>query len=299
MLARYFPIGNWRAFTQLMMISTGSSSQRSYVFLAPQTRELEFAGIQARQAKQPYYRLLAESQRLRGRIYLEDGAIGASELTNDGRYVTDLDRHSWHLLTLGQQGRVMGCARFLRHSQRVGFQELTVAHTPLATSAAWGPKLKKTVESQLALSRTVDASFIELGGWALTEELRGTAEALIYVLISYAWSRQLGGALGLTTATVRNGSAKLLKKVGGKPLTTEDGEEIPPYFDHRYNCGMEILSFDSRLPHSKFAGAVNQFESRVSDFEVLRAEEAEVADEDAQVRFAPELLPANRLSLVA
>ena len=280
-----------------MQISIFPPSQRSYVFLAPPHPKFQGAQAPVESSQHSYYRLLAESQRLRGRIYLEDGAIGASELTNDGRFISDLDSRSWHLLTIGQQGRVMGCARFLRHPKRVSYKDLTVAQTPLAQSSAWGGKLEKTVESQLALSRSVGASFLELGGWALTEELRGTAEALIYVLISYAWSRRLGGALGLTTATVRNGSAKILRKVGGKPLTTEDGEDIPPYFDHRYSCGMEILSFDSRVPHSKFAGAVTLFESRVPDFEILRAEPA--PEDEAPFKFAPHLVPSHRLSLAA
>src|SRR6266446_5112946 len=53
--------------------------------------------------------LLAEMQRLRGSIYLRDGAIELRDLTN-GRHQLVTDEGSWHLLLLDKQEQVCGCA---------------------------------------------------------------------------------------------------------------------------------------------------------------------------------------------
>ena len=49
---------------------------------------------------QRYESILADMQKMRGRIYLEDGAIGHQQLASDGRHCSPVDPESWHLLTL-------------------------------------------------------------------------------------------------------------------------------------------------------------------------------------------------------
>src|ERR1700687_4614069 len=55
-------------------------------------------------------KLLDAMQTLRGRVYLEDGAIEAGHLTN-GKHRADVDELSWHLLVVDQDDRVCGCVR--------------------------------------------------------------------------------------------------------------------------------------------------------------------------------------------
>src|ERR1700722_8450174 len=58
---------------------------------------------------------LAEAQKLRGRIALDEGAVDATQLEADGRHVQAADQHSWHLLTLDAGGNVAACMRYLPH----------------------------------------------------------------------------------------------------------------------------------------------------------------------------------------
>lgn len=99
-------------------------------------------------------------------------------------------------------------------------------------------------------------------------EVRRSAECLRSVLATYAWSRILGGALGICTATERNGSALILRKLGGHSLEW-NGEPIPPYFDPHYNCRMHILGFDSRNPNPKYEDSIEQIRESLLNIPVI------------------------------
>src|SRR5262249_35832171 len=151
-------------------------------------------------------------QSMRGQIYLEEGAISLDELI-DGKHQSPLDEHSWHLLILDRRDRVCGCARYREYPNRVRFSELAVANSALAQCPTWGPQLKTAVENEIVLARRLNLPYVELGGWALTEEIRGTAEALRMALASYALARGLGGGIGLSTVTRRNSSSAILRRM--------------------------------------------------------------------------------------
>src|SRR5688500_16959183 len=82
-------------------------------------------------------RLLNEAQRLRGRVYLNDGAIAAQQLTVDNRLVHPHDDRSWHLLILDNAHSVAGCIRYSSQDE-ASFSDLGVAHSALAKSPTWG-----------------------------------------------------------------------------------------------------------------------------------------------------------------
>jgi len=195
--------------------------------------------------------LLAGMQRLRGRLYLNDGAIESWQLTKDGRHVSPVDVGSWHLLVRPTGNAVAGCARYLQHDPTVSFSQLTVAQSALAGTPEWGDKLKAAVEAELSCARAHQLAYVELGGWALHEELRATTEALRIVIAAYALAEALGGCLGITTATFRNQSSSILRRLGGCGLMA-DGVELPAYYDPAYRCQMEILRFNSATPNPKF-----------------------------------------------
>lgn len=211
-------------------------------------------------------------QRLRGRIYLEDGAITRDELSADGRHILKTDEQSWHLLVCSAQGRVLGCTRYLQHNGSVSFNQLRVRTAAVAQCPHWGPKLRASVEHELGRARAAGFPFVEIGGWALAPEIRGTAIALSTVLATYAWSHQFGGAVGLSTATERNGSASILRRLGGQPLEW-DGAALPPYFDEQYGCRMEVLRFDSRQPAPKYAGLIEALKAEIPEVPVVAAAE--------------------------
>ena len=54
--------------------------------------------------------LIHDVQRLRGEIYVQDGAIERQQLSADGRHITAEDAKGWHMLLLDKEQRVGACA---------------------------------------------------------------------------------------------------------------------------------------------------------------------------------------------
>jgi hypothetical protein len=251
-----------------LTLTADPHTKRRFVLLAP-------AGVDPRgQFRQveadPGWRsqLLIDMQRLRGRIYMGDGAITQDELTRDGRHVQAIDEGSWHLLVVGNSGRVLGCTRYLQHHPSTPYNALRVRTAALAQSGEWGESLRNAVEAELQTARKRNFSYIEVGGWALDESLRGSTDALRSVLFTYAWSHVLGGCLGLSMATHRNGSAAILRRIGGRPLEWK-GVPIPAYYDPHYKCEMEVLRFDSLLPSIKYQHVINEMRVEMASVPVV------------------------------
>ncbi len=102
----------------------------------------------------------------------------------------------------------------------------------------------------------------------MTRDSRCTSEGLVLALAAYSLGRIAGGALGLTTATVRHASSTILRRLGGSHLEAH-GETVPPYFDARYNCEMELLRFDSRRPSAKYAPLIEQLKDKLATVPVI------------------------------
>jgi hypothetical protein len=91
-------------------------------------------------------------------------------------------------------------------------------------------------------------------------------------LAAFSLGRIAGGALGLTTATVRHASSTILRRLGGSNLEV-NGKPIPSYYDERYGCEMELLRFDSRRPSSRFAAVIDRLAERLAYVPVIAASE--------------------------
>lgn len=195
--------------------------------------------------------LLQSMQRLRGKLYAEEGAIRPSQLSPDGCHRLPADRNAWHLLRIGNDDNVQGCSRYTSHSNRTSYSELGVRDCPLATSREWGTAFRDAVESDLELARNRGVAYVEVGGWALAPELRCSAEAIRIALATYSLARMLGGCIGIATVTRRHCSSSILRRIGGRPLTIR-GTELPVYYDAQYGCEMEVLRFDSTEPNPRY-----------------------------------------------
>jgi hypothetical protein len=217
-----------------------------------------------------HQRLLVETQKLRGQIALEESAIEPWQLTSDGRHVQAADENSWHLLTLDEHGHVAACTRYLPHANTVSFPELTVARSALATSPNWGKKFRQAIEADLALARTRHWSYVEMGGWVISEKLRCTTEAVRMVLTAYGLAQLFGGALGISTVTTRRGSSSILRRIGGESVLSR-GIEMPSYYEPQHKCEMEILRFDSSRPNPRYRPWVDECRSYIEKAPVVFA----------------------------
>jgi hypothetical protein len=226
------------------------------VLLAPQTAETPASFGRTSFDQRRYNNLLHGMQRLRGRIYVEDGALQPSQLTPDGRHVLSSDMNSWHLL-LCQDTEVRGCMRYSLYSDGVPFHKLNAAESAAAKCPERGHRVRAAIEREIRRASKLGIGFGEAGGWALDERLRNSSAALRLVLSTYSLAQLLGDAVGISTATLRNGSAFILCRIGGSPLQLDSGE-LEAYYDPRYNCYMRLLYFDSRVQNAKFREGVQQ-----------------------------------------
>jgi hypothetical protein len=218
--------------------------------------------------EQLHDQFLSDMQRLRGSIYLKDGAIKPWELDDEGRFHMQADEHSWHLLLLDERKNAIGCARYLVHSSDVSYDRLRIAHSPLASDPTWGGKVRTAVEADLRRIRDARLNYVEVGGWALSEEWRGTRAALEILVGSYALGQLWGGCIGSCTATVRHSSSSMLRRLGGQSFEVA-GEDLPSYNDPEYECVMELLRFDYRSPASRFLPLIHHLRSTLSKAPVV------------------------------
>jgi len=209
-------------------------------------------------------------QRLRGKVYLKDGAIKEWDLTSDGRHKQLADPESWHVLSVDYRDNVFGCARLRPYSFPFEYKHLAVAHSEIASMPEWRTRLERAVRAEIARAQAAGFSFVEAGGWALAEEVRCSTEALRIALTMYGLGQMLGGCIGLTTATLRHGSSLILRRIGGELLSDGDNP-IPRYFDSRYNCDMEILRFNSSAPNPRYREWAEQVASDLVEIPVVGA----------------------------
>jgi len=252
---------------RLLERNIASIGQRLVVLAPPQASiPSSFLNVSTDHAR--HAELVREMQRLRGSVYLHDGAVQVHQLSPDGRHHTPEDDRSWHLLMLNRHGRVSSCAWYLEHEPSVSLNSLRVRNCPLNQRPGFKERLRAAIERELERARAEGLRYAEVGGWAVSRESRCKAEGLLLAFAAYSLGRRLGGALGLTTATVRHSSSTILRRLGGSSLEV-DGETVPGYYDEKYRCDMELLRFDSRVPTSRYNGLIERLKDQLTNVAVV------------------------------
>ncbi len=242
----------------------------SFQLLGPSYSRPSHEFARATHDEQLYSHYLSSMQRLRGRVYLKDNAIKPCDLDREGRFHMPADEQSWHLLLVDETKEVIGCAKYLVHPSSVPYHRLRISHSALAKDSSWAERVRRTVEEDLRRVREGKLSYVEVGGWALAEEWRGTRAALEILVGSFALGQLWGGALGSCTATVRHSSSSMLRRLGGSSFELE-GEMLPSYYDPEYDCTMELLRFDYRTPAQRFLPLIDQLKATLKKVPVLSA----------------------------
>jgi hypothetical protein len=238
------------------------------VLLAPAHRVIPAAFINVEPDPIEHDDRLREIQRLRGDIYFSDGAVQRRDLSSDGRHQTPEDQKSWHLLMLNKERHITACVWYLEHPNTVSPHALRVRACPAGMRKESKDIFWSAVDQELIRAQADGLGYAEVGGWAVTKESRCTSEGLLLALAAYSLGRMLGGALGVTTATVRHSSSTILRRLGGSPLEA-DGQLVSSYFDPKYQCDMELLRFDSRRPNPKYAPLVEQLKVKLATVTVI------------------------------
>ena len=254
--------------TKALGRSIDASDQR-IVLLAPPTAVIPPAFDNVDVNPDRHTDLLMQMQRLRGSVYLQDGAIESHELSHGGRHQTPEDEKSWHILMVDESGKLTACIWYMEHTPNASFVDrLRTKHCPLVDDPIWRETLRRAVEHDRQIAQQDGVACSEAGGWAVANENRCISEGLVMALGCFSLSRALGDCLCISTATVRNGSATILRRLGGASLRV-DGQTIPPYYDPRYKCEMELLRFDSRCANPKYAPFVEALRHKLTSAMVL------------------------------
>jgi hypothetical protein len=240
------------------------------VLLAPAAAHIPDTFAKVETSSRDHEQLLRSAQRLRAKLYRDDGAIRDSQVAHDGSHRHPADEHAWHVLSLGRNEEVIGCSRYLAHPNTVSFSRLGVGEAALAHTWEWGTLLRTVVDSEIALARRRGIAYVEVGGWALDPTSRYTAEAVRIALATYSLARVLGGCIGITTATRRHCSSAILRKIGGRTLRI-DNLELPAYYDPQYDCEMELLRFDSYEPNPRYESWIEDLRSHLSAALVIQS----------------------------
>jgi predicted GNAT family N-acyltransferase len=251
-----------------LITNSPSPTHRQLVLLAPSQARVPQTFRQVDVDANWHQQLLSGMQRLRGEVYLKDGAIEKRDLTEDGRHRSGPDEESWHLLAIDGNGEVCGCARYREHENTVSFSQLGIVRSALAQCDKLGGQLRSAVEAALQKARPEGLSYVECGGWALAEHLRCSTEAVRTALSTYALAQMLGGCLGISTVTMRHCSASILRRIGGRSLEA-GGAELPSYYDPQYKCEMAMLRFDSRAPNPKYRNWIEDIGNQLLSVPVI------------------------------
>lgn len=211
--------------------------------------------------------LMSQMQQLRGAVYLADGAIQSSDLDASGRHVMEADYHSFHLLAM-IEGQVVGCCRFFAHQPTIGFDDLAISRAPLAWDTEAGSAVKGAVTHHIESARERGYLYVEVGGWALHPTIRHSTEAVRIARMNFSLGLAMGGAVGICTATVRNHSATILQRMGGRPLSFK-GVSVPAYYDSHYGCNIEVVTFDSDEVPARHAEPIHHLQAALRQTPVL------------------------------
>src|SRR5688572_5919225 len=144
-----------------MRVGVGEVWSARTILLAPPNESLTeiFQSVQVDCHQHGWF--LSEVQRLRGRVYLEDGAVEAHQLTTDGRLVHPQDHKSWHLLVTNSAGQISGCMRY-SPADHASYHHLDVARSALACSDKWGMQLREAVEARKAEAQRREINYAEV-----------------------------------------------------------------------------------------------------------------------------------------
>src|SRR5262249_40680652 len=132
---------------------TIAAASQQVVLLAPSIRATSNIFDKVDVDPERHQSLVQEVQRLRGRIYFQDGAIRQDQLTTDGCHATPEDDKSWHFLSLNKNGGIDACVWYLEHGPEVGFEDTRAALSPLTQDREWRQTLWRAVGAELTCAR--------------------------------------------------------------------------------------------------------------------------------------------------
>jgi hypothetical protein len=202
-------------------------------------------------------RRISEIQRLRGQVYLADGAIRKEDLTADGRQVDPADDSAWHIVITGSGQEVVGCIRIAHLGMSPSFSQFhqheIIERMPEPSRGHY----RLAFQNVISDPNKKEIGFGDTGAWAVAKGAHNHGLGVALIIVGWALYRHLGDAWVMAMATQRHRASELLKALGASALAM-DGVPLPSFFDPAYDCTMELLVFDTRHPSELAAAHVDE-----------------------------------------
>jgi hypothetical protein len=187
-------------------------------------------------------RILAELQRLRGRVYRAIDRVSASALTADGRQTCRFDELCWHLVAEDESGRTISCIRLLRHPGAFDLARSLCG----AFLNRMEPALRRQYAAALeALARRMREKGVEVVDASAVVAARNYPNKALGPVVITGVGATLAVCTGrfLAIAPAHHTVSALYRRLGGEPLTL-DGHVLPRFDDRVYRGEHEFLLVD-------------------------------------------------------
>lgn len=233
--------------------------------------------------------MLHRVQRLRGEVYVDDGAAPEQLLDASGRHVAADDPLRWHIVLLDPEDAPIACVSLRLHMADARPEEVTVyelAH--LADDDTFAPRLHRALGDVIDLARSEQVHFGEAGGMAVSTRVQHVGLGLVMSLAGWSLCRVVGHHIGVSGAGVRNGISSIHQRSGAWRL--HDHEEALPQVLHPvFQDPIEVLGFDTRKPSDKCQPRLAALAEHLPECMVL----ADVVDNTASSAKEAERAPAS------
>jgi hypothetical protein len=204
-----------------------------------------------------YESRMSQIQRFRGSIYLGEGAIPPDALDMTGRHYEPFDCDNWHLFITDAKDEVCGCIRVVLKDVPARVEQLKVFEFVERMPPERRPPYRAALQAFLKTAEDERVQLGESGGWAVSPRIRSFGTAVVLIHANWAFCRLKGHGLVLSAATMRHGSAHILRRLGGFPLI-HAGQPISRFYDSFHRCEMEIIAFDSRRAPQEYEPRIEQ-----------------------------------------
>ncbi len=222
-----------------------------FVIIEPEISEYKPDAFSMTRDSDLRYDFMFELFKMRGSVYLQDGAISEENLDKFGKYVSPHDKYSWQVLLLDSSKKPHGGLRIRfwdfenirAHFMQTHAKEL-IDRMDCDNQKVYQESIIRFLDEEMRTK-----FFGEVAGLVITDYEKNSPAALLLVAFCFAFGEFVGGFNALVSATERHYSNRIMRKIGGHRIPHKETKEyLNTFFDSKYNCNMEYIVFESACP---------------------------------------------------
>ncbi|MEY4530425.1 MAG: hypothetical protein RLZZ156_1146 [Deinococcota bacterium] len=236
-----------------MSRDTGIFKDNHFLLLAPANARIPKVFSRVEENVQAHETWRTKLQQLRGKVFLEDGAIKESHLDEQGRHISKLDINSWHFLVMSPEEQIRGVMRTQIWYYDDRLPELCELNLYGLLERMQDLELRQKFTT--ALNNTMhqpndNTCFMEVSALAVDAASQGFTIGSMLGISGYSIGNIVDAYVAFGAGTDRHHTARFYHKLGGISFRDSSNPEVvlPPFFDTGYNCQMDIMAFFKDQP---------------------------------------------------